>query len=152
MFTLYSSSLVYKSLRCNGFSLLELIAVLIITSVLALTVLPRFTFTDNPILLAKQRVIDGLRHARELALARAQTNTDIHFIVSASTIDVRESGVSLRLPNVTYPISLPSDITVSRGRGLIVFDQLGQSNSAIIEVSNGAVSETITLTGGGYAY
>ncbi|MGH1440453.1 MAG: prepilin-type N-terminal cleavage/methylation domain-containing protein [Cellvibrionaceae bacterium] len=152
MFPLHSSNLVYRPLRCNGFSLLELIAVLMITSVLALTVLPRFTFNDNHILLAKQQIIDGLRHSRELALARAQTNTDIRFIVSASTIDVRQDGVSVRLPNVTYPINLPSDITVSRGRGFIVFDQLGQSSTALIEVSNGERSETVTLTRGGYAY
>lgn len=152
MFTLHSGKLVYKPIYSNGFSLLELVAVLMIISVLAVTALPRFTFNENNTLLAKQQVIDALRHSRELALARARTDTDIHFVISASTIDVREAGVSVRLPNVTYPISLPNDITVSRGRGLIVFDQLGQSNSVLIEVSNGEVSETVILTRGGYAY
>jgi len=114
--------------------------------------MPRFSLSDNNVQLARQWVVDGLRHSRELALASAQTNTDISMVVSAATLDVRANGISVHLPNVRYPLSLPQGITVSRGRGVVVFDSLGSSDPAIIDLTNGDITATVTLTGGGYVY
>jgi len=142
-----------KTIRSHsGFSLLELVAVLIITSVLAITVIPRFSINNDDLLVAKKSVLDALRHSRGIALARAQTNSSIRFIASASTIDIREDGASVKFLDVDYPLSLPTGITIRGAPILLTFDTLGGSTSSLIEITDGNVLERVTLTGGGYAY
>lgn len=141
-----------STFSCRGFSLFELIAVIVITSVLAITVIPRFSISDNNLQDAKDTVLTALRHSRELALARAQTNTSIRFISSATTIDIREEGNSVYFPGAVYPLNLPPNIRIQQGSGVIVFDKLGNTSAVTIEVGNGTESEVITLTGSGYAY
>lgn len=86
-----------KTININGgFSLLELFAVLIITSVLVITVIPRFSINNNDLSVAKNCVFNALRHSPGLALSRAHTSNSIRFIASASTIDIREEGASVQ--------------------------------------------------------
>lgn len=136
----------------RGFSLIELIAVTLIVSVLAVTIYPRLSTYNVLLSDSKKQVIDAVRHARELSLYRAETNASVAFITSSNTLDVRHNGVSVSYPGAEYPVTLPRDLQLSGDLGVAVFDMLGQTAPSTIAISDGNQTESITISGGGYAY
>ncbi len=136
----------------RGFTLVELIAVIVITGVLLTIVSVRFLNINTDIIRAKFDVIAAFQHARQVALSRADTDIAVSVIVSTNSIDVREGAHSMVFSANYYPLQLPLDITVVVGTGMVVFDRLGGTTANIIQLSNGIQIQTITITDGGYAY
>jgi prepilin-type N-terminal cleavage/methylation domain-containing protein len=135
-----------------GFSLVELVAVLVIASVVFVIAIAKLPENNLSILRSKNDVIMTIRYARQLALIRAQTDTTFSVIISSSSIDLREDNNSLVLPGIRFPLTFPTDLTITQGQGTLYFDRLGNTDETLIQFTDGSYTERVEVTGAGYAY
>lgn len=133
-----------------GFSLIELIAVIVILGALAFFALPRLQVQDSSLLASRDMVRAALSHAQQVAMARDSVSNPIIFEATATTVDVRENGISLSLPSISYPTSLPNGITITNGTGVLAYNKMGQTTASSIDINGGAA--TVIVEGSGYAH
>ena len=133
-----------------GFSLIELVTIIVIIGALAFFALPRLQLTDTSLLTSRDIIVTALSHAQQVAMARDSASNPITVELTVNAIDVRESGASVSLPAVTYPMMLPSGIAVTAGTGTFDYDKLGQTAATSIVLNGGQAS--ITVEASGYAH
>lgn len=136
----------------TGFTLLELIAVLVITGILAVSVSLRFSATDVDLQAAKSDLLAALIFAREIAMARSDGSANVVVVTTSNSIDVQVNGVSISSSYQSYPLSLPSNVSLSSGIGSLAFNRLGEAAEHLFTLTQGSFSESITVSGVGYAY
>ncbi|GAB1266084.1 hypothetical protein NBRC116493_17020 [Aurantivibrio infirmus] len=136
--------------RSHGFSLVELITVLVIVSALSFVVLPRLRISDSSLLTSRDKIVAALTHAQQIAMARDSASNPITFVVSANSVDVRENGSSVDLPGVDYPLAFANGVSATAGTGTLSYDKLGRTSATVISLNNGQV--TITVEASGYAH
>lgn len=129
-----------------GFTLVELIAVILILAALAVAATPRFMSGESiSVQTVRDSIIMAFAQAQQIAMAQGEASV----VVTSTSIDVRSSGVSVSWPGASNPYNFPSPARVSSGTGIWQFDKLGRTESGTI-VINDQVS--ITVEASGYAY
>ena len=142
----------YSPLRIAGFTLVELISVIVIVSIFFIIIALRFPNSNTQMMLVKGQILSSLRHARQIALSRARTDSSVSLVLSSDVIDLREGSNSVIFPDDAYPIALPAGITLEQGEGTYTFDRLGNTSANTIRLSDGENFVDIVLSKGGYAY
>lgn len=135
-----------------GFTLIELVAVIVITGILSVTVFVRFSGSDFDLQAAKSDVLAALVLARETAMSRTDGSAAVQVVATASGIDVQVNNNSIRSLAQAYPLSFSQGIQISSGTGVLSFNSLGETTAHSITLSQGGTTETITISGVGYAY
>lgn len=136
----------------SGFTLIELVAVIVIMAILAAVVGPRFG--SQPIAqvqTARDEVVASLQVARQLALARGHSSNPIVFQATSSSVSITESGSAVLFGAYQYPLSLPSGVSLTPVTNLS-YNQLGETSSTVFTLSSGDVSATVTVESTGYAH
>lgn len=137
----------------KGFSLVELIAVIIVLGVISVVVLPRFANSDSAaVQSARDQALAALFTAQQIAMARASDDNPIRVTVTADRLNVTEDGSPVTATGGTYPLVLPEGVSISAGTGSYTYDKLGRTQSGQIVLSRGATSATIRVEASGYAY
>lgn len=141
----------------SAFTLIELIAVLVIVGILSATILIRITPGDANIQTAKNDVLAGLIFARETAMARSDGSSVVKFIATETSIDIQVNDTSIRNINQPYPLTLSDDVTVTSidpisGEQQLQFTHLGETIEQDIILEDEDLSLTISVSGVGYAY
>lgn len=134
-----------------GFTLIELVVVLVLLGIVATYVAPRFTGLGGYAeLTAQKNIQQALRYAQQLAMT--QTDQTITFTTNAASnqIDVRIGANSAPRPGgssgnfaATYPEQL-SNVNLTSADVTIVYDRLGR---AAVNGSNAGAVATIAITG-----
>ena len=137
--------------RERGFTLIELITVMIIVSIMAVTLFSRIGSVNSANLQAgRDDLIAALFFAQQTAMARS----NIQLIITASTVSVNENGTPIKVHAQGYPLNFPSGITATPL--VLTYDKLGRTGSAaantIVLSATGGLSASITLEASGYAY
>jgi MSHA pilin protein MshC len=139
-----------------AFTLIELIAVLVIMGILATTVLIRVTPGDGNLQAAKNDVLAGLVFARETAMARSDGESSVTFAITntttETTIDVQVNDASINNINQSYPLILSGDVIITSTVSQILFTNLGETAEQAIVLEDDDRSLTINVSGVGYAY
>jgi len=138
--------------RCLGFTLIELVAVMIIVGIMAVTVSIRLSPSDFDLQITKADILSALILARETAMARTDENSSVRVLISDTAIDVQVNNISVNSPNHTYPLLFDTDVQVTEGVGIIAFNTLGEANAHTLTLTQQYFSTTITISGVGYAY
>lgn len=138
--------------RQFAFTLIELMAVLVIVGILATVIIIRFTPGDIHLQLAKHQVMSAFIFARETAMARSDGSEDIRVLISETGIDVRSNNSSIDNMNQPYPLTFANDVSITSGDNIISFNALGETEADSVTVSDGDRSLTITVSGVGYVY
>lgn len=118
-----------KRFASSGFTLVELIAVVVILAVLAVAVSPRFMSAETPdIQTTRDNIIMAFSQAQQIAMAQGEakvvlTNTTVDVQVPDPNTSVWDSA---KWPGVRYPDNLPARVTITKGIGDWTFDKLGR--------------------------
>ncbi|WP_193744955.1 Tfp pilus assembly protein FimT/FimU [Marinimicrobium sp. LS-A18] len=148
-----SACAMYNGRKSSGFSLIELIAVIILLGIISVVALPRFYNTDAAaIQSARDQVLSALFTAQQLAMARASTSNTIQVNVVTSGLNVTENGTPVAATGGTYPLTLPEGVTITTGTGTYSFDKLGRTDPGQIVMTRGSTSATVRVEASGYAY
>lgn len=139
--------------RSTGFSLVELIAVIVVLGVISFVALPRFANTDAAaVQSARDQALSAFFTAQQLAMSRGGQDNPVALVVSAGQIDVTERGASVNQAGANFPLILPEGVRVTAGMGRHEYDKLGRTQPAEILFTKGSVSTTIVLEASGYAH
>ncbi len=137
----------------RGFSLLELIAVIIVLGVISVVATSRFSNTDvAAVQSARDQALTAFFTAQQLAMARASDANPIQITVTANSLNVTESGTSVTSTGTPYPITLPQGVTITSGTGSYSFDKLGRTSEGQLVIARGSTSATINVEASGYVY
>ena len=128
----------------SGFTLVELIVVILITGILSISIAPRFfgvsAYEDRK---AADELLTALRHTQQMAMNRGG---DIQLVLTATNFTVQISGgppIPLRSPDgrPSYVKSFPTSVVVSP-LPTITYDRLGRPDAGYV-ITLG--SQTVTI-------
>ena len=137
----------------RGFTLFELIIVILLIGVISVTVAPKWVSTPTNVNYEANRVLNDIRYAQALSLTRGIRYRWVY--VSATSYQIlNESGVAIILPTGGTTLTLTSGTTISGLTNLpnnfIAFDSQGiPYTTSSIPGTALAATASITLTGGG---
>jgi MSHA pilin protein MshC len=136
----------------KGFTLLELVIVLVILGTLAALAIPRFAPSDNTVAAQAERLARDLRHAQTLALSQGRTL--VFAIQSATVYRVTFGGSTITDPATLQPYQVTLDNNVTLTGTDTGFDSLGRPVSAggvlgtarVYTLSGSSRTATVTLS------
>ena len=116
--------------RPNGFSLLELVVVMVLAGILAAVAIPRFTNSESKASWYSEQVKAALRYAQRQAVAQRRS---VYVCVAPTSVTLAYvSGCATSLlvqPGSTVPYSLPAPSDVALSASTFSFDSLGRPSS-----------------------
>ena len=140
----------------KGFSLIELVAVMVIVSIISVTaivrVMPSSLFELQA---ARDQVLAALFHAQQKAL---YTPHAVRVILLGGAVDVRmdtnDDGIfpvseSIRVGAVQYPLTLVNGVQVSSHT--LNYSSLGEAPATEVTVSKGGESVEVVISASGFA-
>ena len=127
----------------GGFTLFEVVVVLILASILAVSVIPRWDTAQANLNRQADLLARNLQHAQAMAMQRA---TPLSISFSSSSYSVKQGGVVITDPATGNPflIVLEDGVTLSSW-GDFTFDSLGRPSDGVDLLS---LATSQTLTGG----
>jgi MSHA pilin protein MshC len=136
----------------RGFTLIELITVVILISLISVTLFSRLGSVSTANLQAgRDDLIAALFFAQQSAMARS----NIQVILTANSVSVTENGTPLIVHSKGYPLTFPSGVTTTSKT--LTYDKLGKVTAPATPITitlsaNGGASATVTLEESGYAH
>jgi MSHA pilin protein MshC len=135
----------YPVTCCDGFTLIELVAVMVILATLGALAVPRFAHNDSTVPAHADQLGRVIRHAQAMAMNQGQAFTvDIQ---SATTYAITDGTSATPLPgpgNEGQLYTLDNNVTLAGAD--VEFDSLGRPlNGAVL----GDTAQSWTLTGAG---
>lgn len=129
----------------KGFSLIELITVMILMGILSAMVFSRMGSTAANVVLGSR---DDIIAAFSLAQQTAMMRPDITLVITANSVSVNENGSPIT--GSVYPLTMPSGVSLTPAS--FSFDKLGRTTAATITVTGASASAQIAVETSGYAY
>lgn len=114
----------------SGFSLLELVVVMVLTGILAAVAIPHFTNSESKATWYSEQVKAAVRYAQRQAVAQRR---NVYVCIASSSVTLAyDAGCSSALvqPGSTaaYALAAPSDVALAAS--IFSFNSLGQPSSA----------------------
>ncbi len=134
-----------------GFTLIELIAVMILVSILSIALFSRIgSAGSSPIQSGRDDLIAALFFAQQTAMMRP----NITVVIDASSVSVNENNVPIHLSAEHYPLAMPKGVTLSPIT--LTYDKLGRTTATNITLTgsgnSSGVSARVRVEASGYAF
>ncbi len=142
-------------MRQRGFTLVELIAVMVIIATLAVVALNSFNSNDYDVSAARDELVGVLRYAQEMSLSHTGAN-DYQVSLTATGYSVTQGGMPIANPITGAGVYSSNWSNVSLGSsGSVSFNGYGEpqlsgglgwsGNQLVVSVSVGNVSDTLRV-------
>ena len=132
----------------KGFTLVELLAILLIVGILAVSAYARFSSpTEFQVQASRDDLVAALFYAQQLAMAR---NSTIAVVTTANSVSVTEDGGDLMHGSAQYPLTLNNSVVLSPATTL-TYNRLGETTATTFSLSKAGVSLQVTVSAAGYA-
>jgi len=133
----------------SGFTLIEVILVLLVLGVLAAVVIPRVGNLGDDVRAEAERLRANLRYAQSLAMTG--NTADWSVLISPQSYQLQRNGqpAPVNWPGGNAPLRvLAGGVTITGGAGVLAFDHLGAPPATVsIVLSDGARTATVTVLG-----
>ncbi|MEH6358631.1 MAG: prepilin-type N-terminal cleavage/methylation domain-containing protein [Pseudomonadales bacterium] len=140
----------------EGFTLVELVVVILLVSILAVSALSRYSNQNTFSLKTEQeQLIAALFQAQQLAMSGRSTQ---FVILSSNSFTVRDPGIpgapgdAYNIASITYPQNLSSGVTFNPSALIQSYNSLGETTPATIILAAGSDSVNVCLETSGYAH
>ena len=132
----------------RGFTLVELITVLLLVSIIGVTALSRFQNSDlQEVQASRDQLVAALFFAQQKAM---DIRGSVQLITGGNVIDVTVDGVSTGGDSFLYPVELPSQISLTSRT--FSYNRLGETSASAILVSHSSgANATVLVASSGYA-
>lgn len=139
----------HSLIAARGFSIVELVVVIVILAILAAFALPLLNTTETQVGWFQEQVRAAVRHAQKQAIAQRRT---VHVCVSASALNLGYNAgcttpVLSLATGAAYSISTPSGVTLSSSPTTFTFNPLGQASAAATLSVSGRTVTVLAETG-----
>lgn len=139
--------------KTAGFTLLELIVVIMIVGILAVTAASRYSNQDGFALRANQeRLIAALVQAQQLAMSGRTVRFSILSGTSYSIYNPESPSVNYDVGSITYPQFVTHGVTLAPSSLDRNYNNIGVTRAATIVLSMGGDSVSVCLETSGYAH
>lgn len=150
-----------RKLTQHGFTMLELIAVIVVVGLIALTTVPRWTGNVQNVQYEARRVLNDIRYAQAMSISSGmryywnRTSGTSYQIINGS-------GSAIVLPSGGTTVTLSSGISFGSfsnlPSNLVAFDSRGQpyttssspgtllSSTAVIPLTDGSSTRSVSIT------
>ena len=133
-------------MKQQGFTLVELIAVLVIVGILSVSVLTRLVPSDTLQLQAsRDTIVAAFYSAQQLAMTR---RASVEVITSANQVDIQLGNASVSFGGVQYPVQQVNGQTLSAVT--FAYDRLGHTTGAGLQLSQNGRVVSISVDASGY--
>lgn len=141
--------------RQSGFTMVELIAVIVVIAAISVTVTQRLIPASTyQLQAARDQLVTAFVAAQQRAMVRSAA---VRITTSGSQVNILEDTDSDGIPDASiilagqsYPLSLQASANVSSAS--FDFDRLGHTTAGVIVVSVGAANVNVNVTATGYIY
>ncbi len=138
----------------QGFSLLELITVMILLGILSVTLFSRLgPVSTAAVQSGRDDIIAALFFAQQTAMMRS-SGGNIGLQLTTHSVSVTENGQPIRVAADYYPLALPQGVSATPAT--FVFDKLGRTTANSITLTGSGntagTSAVIQVEASGYAY
>lgn len=135
----------------QGFTLIELVTVMILVGVISVVVIARIDSAGTaPVQSGRDDLIAALFFAQQQAMMRS----NVTLVLTSSTISVNENNTPIKVSTDFYPLKVP--VGVSLPVLTLSYDKLGRTNKTQIVLTgsgnSSGVTATIQVEASGYAY
>ena len=131
---------------CGGFTLIEVLAVLLIMAVVMTVILTRTPPVDRDAFAEAAILRSHLRFAQSLAMSHTTERWSVSFTPRSYTLFENGLPSAVRLPNEgSSTHNLPDGVAVTAGIGEVRFDEWGSPGPDTLTIS--VNTETVTVTG-----
>jgi len=133
----------------GGFSLLELVAILLLLGVLAVVIVPGMTNIGAGPAAEAERLRTNLRYAQSLAIANNTASWGVQFNAGSYQLLRNGTPVASSWPGDSGAGHIVADgVRITAGAGLLEFDDLGApAATRTIVFTAGGRSEAVTIIG-----
>jgi prepilin-type N-terminal cleavage/methylation domain-containing protein len=134
--------------RAAGFSLIEVIVVLLLISILSMVVMNRDGGSNARLVGETDKLRGHLRFAQILGMANNTDRWTVEITTGGYGLEKNGTPAAVSLPaSGSADYQFPSGIRVTEGAGSIHFDEWGSpgNSTLVITLSDGSYSSTITI-------
>lgn len=132
----------------TGFTLVELVSVLVVVSVIATIAFTRFSQgSAESIQQSRDQLVAALFFAQQLAMDRKGS---VQLAASVNQFTVTLDGIDASSGGYQFPVSLPAGISLTPG--VFNYNRLGETSAAALVLShNDGATVTVNVSASGYA-
>jgi MSHA pilin protein MshC len=131
----------------RGFTLIELIAVMIIVGVMSVVLFSRIgSFSHSNVQAGRDDLIAALFFAQQSAMARSS----IQLTVTANSVSVEENGTPIVVHSQGYPLAFQNGVSATPA--IFSYNKLGGTTAGTITLSGNGASASVSVEASGYAH
>lgn len=131
-----------------GFTLIELVAVILLVGIISATAASRFFGASDAALMgSRDDLVMSLRIAQQKAM---DLTAPVTLVTTSNSVSVEVGGSAVVSGAVEYPLTLRNGVTLAPAT-VLAFNRLGETSETVFQLSAGGETVSVSVSAAGYA-